>query len=477
MAKFNENATNETRTENLAGGYAYQQTKELEFLSLLLTSFGSDQYYRSTDGLYDRLSELINECDKEFVAKAIIYARTKFGMRTVTHIATSILAKYIGGKKWAKDFFDKVIYRPDDLTEIYSFHKLRDQKLSNAMKKGFAKALGRFDSYQLAKYKNNDKKNKLVDIVNLVHPVETEKNEGAIGKLVNNTLKSFDTWENELSAAGSDPEKKKAVWIKLLSENKLGYFALLRNIRNIVACNDQELSDMAYNALIDENAIKKSLVLPFRYETAYSVLQNTENSESSAALRYINKACDISCKNVPHFNGKTLIAIDESGSMGSFSDPKSPNHIAAVFGAILAKSNNADVMLFANNARYLNYNPDDSVLTLARQFQGYGGGTDFDSVFEVANKKYDRIILLSDMQSWGHLTYGNADDSSYRRYCGQYNSDAKFYSFDLAGYGTMLLPEKNVFCLAGFSDKIFDIMSYLETDKDALLNSVKSIEL
>ena len=42
----------------------------------------------------------------------------------------------------------------------------------------------------------------------------------------------------------------------------------------------------------------------------------------------------------------------------------------------------------------------------------------------------------------------------------------KFYSFDLAGYGTLQIPQKDVYCLAGFSDKIFDIMKYYESDKN-----------
>lgn len=48
------------------------------------------------------------------------------------------------------------------------------------------------------------------------------------------------------------------------------------------------------------------------------------------------------------------------------------------------------------------------------------------------------------------------------------------YSIDLAGYGTLQVPEKDVYCLAGFSEKIFDLMMYLEEDKNALLNTIKA---
>jgi 60 kDa SS-A/Ro ribonucleoprotein len=40
----------------------------------------------------------------------------------------------------------------------------------------------------------------------------------------------------------------------------------------------------------------------------------------------------------------------------------------------------------------------------------------------------------------------------------------------------MQFPEKNVFCMAGFSDKVFTTMKLLETDKAALVNQIKKIE-
>ena len=39
-------------------------------------------------------------------------------------------------------------------------------KFPNALKKGFASAFNKFDSYQIAKYKNSNKEVKLVDIIN-----------------------------------------------------------------------------------------------------------------------------------------------------------------------------------------------------------------------------------------------------------------------------------------------------------------------
>jgi hypothetical protein len=43
--------------------------------------------------------------------------------------------------------------------------------------------------------------------------------------------------------------------------------------------------------------------------------------------------------------------------------------------------------------------------------------------------------------------------------------------------GTLQFPENNVFALAGFSDKVFDIIKLLKEDKKALINEIKAIKI
>ena len=93
MSKFNERK--KSNLVNKAGGKAYKEGNEMQFVSLLLTSFMNDKSYERQDAIVERMRELIEKCDKEFCAKAIVYARREFGMRSVTHVAASILAKHI----------------------------------------------------------------------------------------------------------------------------------------------------------------------------------------------------------------------------------------------------------------------------------------------------------------------------------------------------------------------------------------------
>lgn len=229
MSRFNAASKGTTITENLAGGKAYKVTPEYELASILLTSFVQDGYYRNAEDTLDQLKELIGKCNPEFVAKAAVFARTKFGMRSITHVAASELAKYASGAEWAKAFYNAIIYRPDDMLEIISYYRAnngKDKMLPNAMIKGFKNAFSRFDAYSLAKYRGEGKEFKLIDVVNLVRPVPTEKNAEAIKKLIKGELKSVgenETWESissDKTRFASDKEKWEYIidiWIKELA--------------------------------------------------------------------------------------------------------------------------------------------------------------------------------------------------------------------------------------------------------------------
>jgi len=491
MGKFNTKSSG-TKTVNLAGGEAYKQSPKLELVSILLTSMVAKEFYEKASDTITRLRGLIQKCDPLFAAKASIFARTKYGLRSITHVMASELAPYVSGKDWAKRYYTKTIYRPDDMLEIMAYHRSREQKLTGAMKGGFAKAFDKFDAYQIGKYRGENKDFKLIDMVNLTRPNPTDKNREALTALVNGTLRSGDTWEKKQTQAGqvakSEEEKKdlKAdAWRQLLIENKLGYFALLRNLRNIIQ-QAPDMIDKACELLVNEKVIKKSLVLPFRYVTALKEITELNDDGTRKVIMAINKAVDIACSNVPKFDGKTLVVADFSGSMGS--DLASYRGQASLFGTILAKSNDADLMIFGHHAAYVNYNPMDSTLSIVKHlftlnnYHGYGAGTgtdvghgtDFKSIFKTANKAYDRIVIFSDMQGWvGHYS----PVREFNSYKERMHANPYIYSVDLAGHGSMQFPDQMVTCMAGFSEKMFDTMKFIETDKNALINEIEKVEI
>jgi len=482
MSKFNLVSKPKSITENHAGGQAYKQSAEMALVSLLLTSFVNDQFYRDgNQTLEDLKSHIKSNKNKEFIAKSAIFARDEFGMRSITHALAAELSSEISGLDWAKSFYEKIVSRVDDMTEILSYYlanktNKNNPKFPSSLKKGFAKAFDKFDTYQLAKYKAEKKDVKLVDVVNLVHPVPTPKNEKALHALVNGDLKNTKTWESMLTKAGQEAKSeedltqlKSEAWKQLLESRTLGYFALLRNLRNIIT-QAPDTIDLACEMLVDTNMISKSKVLPFRFTTAYEEINKlSQDSTTRKVIMALDQALNISAMNVPKFDGETLVVIDTSGSMSG-----KPSEIASLFGSMIAKVNGCDVMTFDNSARYVKYNQMDSVLTIRNGFRFSGGGTNFQDIFAQANKAYKRVIILSDMQGW--IGY-NCPTKEFNEYKKRLNCDPIVYSWDLAGLGTLQFPERNVYGLAGFSEKVFEIMKFLEEDKNALVNRISQIQL
>lgn len=492
MSRFNEasaaRAGARTDTVNRAGGKAFKQSAKLELVSILLTSMLSDQYYEKSTETQARLVGLIGKVDPLFAAKAAVFARNEFGLRSISHVAAGEIVTRVKGESWTKDFVNAVVHRVDDMTEILAYVLATHGKpVPNSLKKGLGNAFGKFDAYQLAKYRSEGKALSLVDVANIVHPRPVGRNAKALKSLIEGTLKSTGTWESKISAAGKTEDKaaaKEEAWTELLKSGKIGYFALLRNLRNIEA-QAPALIPEACALLTNEVMVRKSLVLPFRFVSAY------EHVTSRKLKVAISKAIDLSCKNVPKLDD-SLVVCDYSGSMGDGFD--SPKGKGSLLGAVLARACDADFMIFGTDAAYVPYNPLDSTMTLFEQFTSHnrgsywntratmkggkiivGHGTDFESIFKKANRAYKRIFIFSDMQGWAGA-WGGAPTKVHAAYNRKYDCAPYIYSMDLTGHGDMMFPEERVAAIPGFSEKIFDLIKVLEQDKDALIKKIEAVQ-
>jgi len=81
----------------------------------------------------------------------------------------------------------------------------------------------------------------------------------------------------------------------------------------------------------------------------------------------------------------------------------------------------------------------------------------------------DKVMLFTDCQLWD--SFGEDSDlaeswDKYKRIAPK----AKLYLFDLAGYGQspVSMKRNDVYCIAGWSDKVFDILAALEKGNNAI---------
>lgn len=447
MTRFNKKVPSK-KTTNLAGGSAIKHSPDMELVVSVLSTFLEDKFYESGDERIARIKNLIARATPAFVAKLALVAREDFHLRSVSHLLAGELAMTHRGDNLVSRLLSKIAERPDDLIEILSY---TEKPVPNQVKKGIAKALQNFSRYQLAKYRMEGHDVKLVDLFNLTHPKPKDKEQAELWKeLMAGKIKNTDTWEAELSLS----KDKKASWSKLVHEGKMGYMALLRNLRNIAEEGDAETIKQACQTISYKDNVEKSKQLPFRFYNAY------ENVSNRKMLEAISMAMDFAVANVPTFQGQTLIAIDKSGSMNG-----EPIKKASVFAAALMKANDADVILYSDQVKEFKYLKAEPTISLAEKIQtdGLVGGTDTSLVFKYAaqvGKPYSRIIILSDNESWVD-SYMGEGTNDYRKQYSQLN-DCYFYAIDIAGYGTKDIAGDKVYHLAGWSEKIFDFMKWIE---------------
>jgi hypothetical protein len=98
MSKWNQVISpSKPDTENRAGGEAFTETAEVALVNLVLTSFMKDKFYEAAKDEQARLTGLLTQVDPQFAAKAAIYARKRFGMRSITHFTSAWIAKNVHG--------------------------------------------------------------------------------------------------------------------------------------------------------------------------------------------------------------------------------------------------------------------------------------------------------------------------------------------------------------------------------------------
>lgn len=513
MARYNTKAKTTVQTvTNHQGGSGYQYDPKIELVSILATGL-DNKYYEQLGERETRFANVVAEvakADKTFAAKAMVYARSVMGQRTATHFGAVELAKVLSGDNLGARFFSKrdrkanrggIVFRLDDMLEIAACYQARNpgKQLSNAIKKGFKAALESADEYELAKYQAKNRDLSLVDIVNLVHPKPSEKMVPVFAKLMKGELKQFNTVEDKNTKAGQEvaakvkageitaeqaetqlTEAKEANYIELIASRKIGYLALLRNLRNILKVKkDDDLIKEACKLLTDPKLIKQSLVFPHQIDLALEILlEEFDTNKSLPVIEALNKAYELAIPNLaelfPH--GKTAVVFDSSGSMSSRITLANRNQgseaaiaKAALIAATLAKGIGAEVYHFADNCEQIKFNPLDTINTLKNQFlskQGsVGFGTAFDSIMRTLNSKYDRVFVISDMQGGDMI-----DSKSY--------SNIHIYSVDMCGYGTtMFKPGSKVYKIFGYSSDIYELIKKVEIDPKALIKEIEAIEI
>jgi hypothetical protein len=492
---------------NYESQVAYKMTPERVLYTAVVTASLSNTFYEKENDRLTRIVELIGKVDPLFVAQLAIYTRQKMHLRSVSVVLIAELAKIYNGDSLVRKSVSKVVQRADEITELLSYYQMTNartetkklNRLSKQVQKGLAEAFNRFDEYQFAKYNRNTQV-KLKDALFLTHPkAKDEAQQLLFNKIANDALEVPYTWEVELSKVGQQSytdlyakqEAVSAKWEELIDSNRLGYMALMRNLRNILQASVSTKHLKIVGArLSDAAAVAKAKQMPFRFLSAYRELQELDMYGVSYIMDCLEKAVQHAAANVKGFDLDTrvLLAADVSGSMFSPVSQKSKIRCYDV-GLMLSmlmrnRSENVTTGIFGHSWKAVNL-PKSSILANTQQLNKIEGSVGYTTNAYIViremietRKVYDKVMFFTDLQLWDSSGAGNSLKEQWNIYTQRVAPGAKLYLFDLLGYGQAPLKttQNNVYLIAGWSEKIFDVLNAIENGRDAL-SEIKRVEV
>ena len=378
-----------------AGARAKRFTPEMELKRALMNCLlWEDQFYEDGVAIAERIKMLVPLVEPKRVAALAIDARERMKLRHAPLLVVREMARHEKHRVLVADTLARVIQRPDEMTELLAIYwadalgpmqQRKKQPISAQIKKGLARAVTKFDAYQLAKY-DRDGAVRIRDVLFLVHAKPKDAEQEKVWKqLVEGELSAPDTWEVGLSS-GSD---KRETFERLIAEKKLGGLALLRNLRLM---QKAEVPRETIAGAIE--AMRVDRILPYRFITAARYAPDFEPELESAMLKSI--------KDHARLKGRTRLLIDVSGSMDTaLSRQSEMTRLEAACGlAILAREicEKVEIFTFSNDVAKIPPRRGFALRDAIVASQPHAG-TYLGKAVKQVDLRGDRLIVFTDEQS------------------------------------------------------------------------------
>ena len=377
------------------GARAKRFTPEMALKRTLMNCLlWEDQFYEDGVAVAERIKTLVAQVGPAYAAALAIEAREVMKLRHAPLLVVREMARHETHRALVADTLARVIQRPDEMTELLAIYwadalgpqqQRKRHPVSAQIKKGLARAVTKFDAYQLAKY-DRDGAVRIRDVLFLVHAKPKDADQAKVWKqLVDGELVSPDTWEVSLSS-GKD---KRGTFERLIGENRLGGLALLRNLRLM---QNAEVPRKTIAGAI--HAMRTERILPYRFITAARYAPDFEPELESAMLKSI--------KGHTRLSGRTRLLIDVSGSMfHPLSAQSEMTRAEAACGlAILAREVCDEVEIFTFSQDVVKVPPRRGFALRDAIVGSQPHGTTYlgKAVTEI-DRKADRLIVFTDEQS------------------------------------------------------------------------------
>jgi len=438
----------------------------------------------------DMMVKAIDEALDEDAEKTLSFAahlRQNLHIRVTPQVimVRAAMHKDVKGTGLITRYAPQILQRLDEVATQYAYYLSVASKHTppKSLKRNWARRIERAKAYELAKYRLEGHKVSLVDVINISHPKGDD-----ISALMKGKLKlggEQKTWESIRSAGGS--------WNK--ASKVMGHMALLRNLRNLIG--DNALTKKLLTKLVE--TAPKGKQLPFRYINAYYAIKDLAKPQH---LDAVEECLEASMENLPHFDGRVMSLVDNSGSAwGTMTSSMGTLQIANIgnlMGIVTAKaSDEGYVGVFGNHLKTVGVRKKASVFDTLKKIntigKGIGGGTEHGIWLfwkEAIEKKqhWDVVFVYSDMQAGHGGLYGSSTSydisgidgnfvfnsnrygsnyidvpaliSAYRR---KVNKNVHVVLCQIAGYQDTLVPEfyDKTYILGGWSHEVIRFANHM----------------
>lgn len=376
------------------GAKAFPHLKPIQQLRRLVLAcmLWEDGFYIDGKTVADQILESSDQVAPEELALLAIEARRDFNLRHVPLLLLCALVKREDCEPGiVANTIAAVIQRADELAELLAVYWRGGRtSIDHQLVKGLARAITKFDEYQLAKY-SRDGAIKLRDVFRIARPKPENAEQSALWRrAVKGELATPDTWEVALST-GKD---KKETFERLLREGNLGYLALLRNLRGMQTAGVD--AELIRDAIITrKNGAHR--VLPFRFISAARACPAFEPQLDIAMQAVLAQA--------PKIGGKTVIVADVSGSMTGRLSAKSEltRMDAGCALAAIGRELFSDVRIFATAGN------DYTRVHATQEVPARRGIALVDAISQMCRPLGGGGIFLTQVMDWLRKEVGEAD--------------------------------------------------------------------
>jgi 60 kDa SS-A/Ro ribonucleoprotein len=509
---------------NYEGFPTFRRSWQEGYLQILLTnSLGGTFYAQSKDLLNDALGlhQQAVQTDPDFMARALVYARSEGLMRLQPIIGLAILSKVRHDLFHA--IFGRVILTPGDLSDFVEI--LRGGVVPGGMGRSAKRAinawLNRMSEYHAIKYATGGQGYSLRDILRVSHPKPTsdlqdalflwltdkEKWSVAQKQALTPQISAFESLK-KLAGVGDQGELRHLIangklpyevvtgviqpdattWAALMRQ--MPYLALLRHLNTLQRAGvlaDPASAEYVAGRLSKVEAIQKAKILPFQFFSAYQMFKPTTPDEQGVKDA-LAEAMETSFVNLPNMGRRVCIAPDTSGSMtGRINDHSQTSfiEIAGIFSAaLLKKSANAIVLPFDTQVHQADLSRHESIMSMVQKIRKYGGGGTAVSApisHLLAHKtRVDTFIGITDNVEWATDQYGGVGFlPTWQEYKKRIAPQAKAFLVTIAPYRMAVAPQEtpDVHYIYGWSDSVLKFISITLAGLGGQVEAIQASEL